>query len=114
MELRPSAGGARWTPAATGRRTRRSARLSSHLCRTLICALLGLAVCAVPARAADNTAAGGSAGVFAKVDIEAAIKRVTADYEATHGGRDPKIAQLHGLLQQLYGTLLHNHAVVGL
>jgi hypothetical protein len=66
------------------------------------------------ARAGNATDASGSAGVFAKVDIEAAIKRVRRDYANTHGGHFPNIAELHALLSQLYGKLLNNHAVSGL
>jgi hypothetical protein len=124
MGPRPNAGAARWTPFATGRRTRGSItglgsvlfgnRLTSRLRRVWIGAFVALAVCVSLAQAGTATDASGAAGVFAKVDIEAAIKQVKADYAATYSGHKPNTARLHTLLQQLYANLLNNQAVSGL
>ena len=109
---------------ATRKQTRRSIigsrsvpfgnRLASHLCRALICAVLSLAVCVNLARAGNATDASGAAGVFAKVDIEAAKKTIRDDYKAKNGGHYPTTAELHILLRQLYEDLLSNGAVSGL
>ena len=124
MGPRPNAGAARWTSFATGRRTRGSVtglgsllfgnRLTSRLRRVWIGAFVALAVCVSPAQAGTATDASGAAGVFAKVDIETAIKQVKADYAATYGGHEPNTARLHTLLQQLYANLLNSQAVSGL
>jgi hypothetical protein len=124
MELRPNASGAGWTPFVTGKRTRRSVTglrsvlfgigLTSHLHRALICAVFALAVCASPGRADTGTDVPGPTGVFAKVDIETAIKAVTKTYKENNHGHEPTTAELHTLLQQLYGDLLANQAVSGL
>jgi hypothetical protein len=124
MELRPNASGAGWALFATGKRTRRSVtgsrsvlfghRLASHLHRALICAVSALAACASPGRTDSRTDVPGPSGVFAKVDIEAAIKAVTKTYMENNHGHKPTTAEVHILLQQLYGNLLTNQAVSGL
>jgi hypothetical protein len=124
MELRANAGGAGWAQFAAGKPTRRSmtglrsvlfgSRLASHLHRAVICAVSALAVCASPGHADTGTDVPGPAGVFAKVDIEAAIKAVTETYKENNHGHKPTTAEVHSLLQQLYGNLLTNRAVSGL
>jgi hypothetical protein len=89
-------------------------RLASYLHRALICAVSALAACASPGRADIGTDVPGPAGVFAKVDIEAAIKAVRKTYKENNHGHEPTTAELHSILQQLYGNLLTNQAVSGL
>jgi hypothetical protein len=120
----PNVGAVRRALFATRKRTWRSMtglrsvlfgnRLTSHLARASIYAFFGLAVCASPGRADSGTDIPGPAGVFAKVDIETAIKTVTHTYKENNHGHEPTTAELHMLLQQLYGSLLTNQAVSGL